>query len=87
MVRWDDWNEQGTAMIRAKARYRNQALELDLPLALAEGAEVQIDIHFTAEAQEAEHEGWTELGISRLEEEWDRPEDRIYDNWKTLYGV
>lgn len=75
------------AMIRAKGRYRNQTLELDQPLALAEGTAVEIDIHLTDEAQEAEHKGWAELGMNRLEEEWDNPEDAVYDDWKTLYGV
>jgi hypothetical protein len=74
-------------MIRTKGRYRNQTLELDQPLALAEGTEVEIDIHLAQEAPGAEHRGWAELGMSRLEEEWDNPEDAVYDNWKKLYGV
>jgi len=74
-------------MIRTKGRYRNQTLELDQPLALAEGTEVEIDIHLAQEALGAEHRGWAELGMSRLEEEWDNPEDAVYDNWKKLYGV
>ena len=74
-------------MIRTKGRYRNQTLELDQPLALAEGTEVEIDIHLAEEAPGAEHQGWAELGMSRLEEEWDNPEDAVYDNWKKLYGV
>jgi hypothetical protein len=74
-------------MIRRKGRYRNQTLELDQPLAVAEGTEVEIDIHVAEEAPGAEHQGWAELGMSRLEEEWDNPEDAVYDNWKKLYGV
>ena len=74
-------------MIRAKGRYRNQRLELDQPLALAEGTEVEIDIHLAEEAQGAEHQEWAELGIQRLEEEWENPEDAVYDDWKKLYGV
>ena len=54
-------------MIRTKGRYRNQTLELDQPLALAEGTEVEIDIHLAEEAPGAEHRGWAELGCSRLE--------------------
>ena len=69
-------------MIRAKGRYRNQAVELGQPLALEEGAEVEVDIHLANE-----HEGWTELGMSRLEEDWDNPQDAVYDNWKKLYRV
>jgi hypothetical protein len=68
-------------------RVLHQNLELDQPLALAEGAEVEIDIHLAEEAQEAEPKGWAELGMNRLEEEWDNPEDAVYDDWKTLYGV
>ncbi|MBI4641692.1 MAG: hypothetical protein HY731_13425, partial [Candidatus Tectomicrobia bacterium] len=74
-------------MIRVKGRYRNQMLELDQSLALAEGTEVEIDIHLIAEARGAEQQGWEELGMSRLEEEWDNPGDAVYDDWKKLYGV
>ncbi len=74
-------------MIRAKGRYRNQMLELDQPLTLAEGTEVEIDIHLAEETQRAEHQGWAELGMRRLEDAWDNPEDAVYDDWKKLYGV
>ena len=74
-------------MIRTKGRYRKQTVELDQPLALAEGAEVEVDIRLVEEPQGAEHEGWTELGMSRLEEDWDNPQDAVYDNWKKLYCV
>ena len=39
------------------------------------------------EAQGIEPQGWAELGMSRLEQEWDNPEDAVYDDWKKLYGV
>ncbi|MCX7015725.1 MAG: hypothetical protein NTW86_24760 [Candidatus Sumerlaeota bacterium] len=68
-------------MIRAKARYRGQTLELDQPLALAEGTEGEIDIRVAEEAQESERQAWAELGARRLEEEWDNPEDAVYDDW------
>jgi hypothetical protein len=74
-------------MMRAKGRYRNQTLELDQPLALAEGTEVEIDIHLAEEAQGTEHQEWAALGMQRLEEEWENPEDAVYDDWKKLYGV
>ncbi len=74
-------------MIRAKGRYRNQTLELDQPLTLAEGTEVEVDIHLSEEAKSVEHRGWSELGMSRLEEIWDNPEDAVYDDWKKLYDV
>ena len=50
-------------MIRAQGRYRNQTLEPDQPLALAEGAEVEIDVHLAVEASGAEHQEWAELGM------------------------
>ena len=71
-------------MIRIKGRYRNQAVELDHPLNLADGTEVEVVI---SPAGEEHQEGWAELGMNRVEEEWDNPEDAIYDDWKTLYGV
>jgi hypothetical protein len=74
-------------MIRAKARYRNQALELEQPLALPEETSVEIDIFPAGETRDSEKEGWQLLGMERLEEELDNPEDTIYDDWKKLYGV
>ena len=74
-------------MIRTKGRYRNQTLELDRPLTLAEGTEVEVAIYLAEQAESSEHHGWVELGISRLEETWDNPEDAIYDDWKKLYGI
>jgi len=74
-------------MIRATGRYRNQTLELDEPLGLADGAEVEVDIRLADEAPSGEPQGWAELGMNRLEEEWDNPEDAVYDDWKKLYGI
>ena len=71
-------------MIRATGRYRNQKLELDHPLNLREGANVIVEIQPVTEGEEVQ---WSELGMSRLEEEWDNSEDAIYDDWRTLYGV
>jgi hypothetical protein len=64
-------------MIRTKGRYRNQTVELDQPLNLADGTEVELEIHLADEK-----EGWMELGMSRLEEEWSNPQDVIYDDRK-----
>ena len=69
-------------MIRTKGRYRHQMVELDQPLNLADGTEVELEIYPTDEK-----EAWMELGMSRLEEEWSNPQDSIYDDWKKLYGV
>jgi hypothetical protein len=74
-------------VIRAKGRYRNQTLELEQPLAIAEGTEVEIDVHVGQERESSDDQGWAGLGIGRLEQEWDNPEDAIYDDWKKLYSV
>ena len=71
-------------MIRTKGRYRNQTVELDQPLNLADGTEVEVVI---LSEEESEEEAWKELGMERLEAEWDNPQDAIYDDWKKLYGV
>jgi hypothetical protein len=76
--------ESSPNMIRATGRYRNQKLELDQPLNLREGANVIVEIQPVTEGEEVQ---WSELGMSRLEEEWDNSEDAIYDDWRTLYGV
>jgi hypothetical protein len=60
---------------------------LDEPLAVADGTQVEVDIYPADEVQAAETHAWGSLGISRLEEEWDSPEDAIYDDWKTLFGI
>ena len=69
-------------MIRTKGRYRNQTVELDQPLNLADGTEVELEILLSDEK-----EAWMELGMSRLEDEWSNSQDAIYDDWKKLYGV
>ena len=74
-------------MIHAKGRYRNQVVELEQPLAIPEGTEVEVDIHVGKSQESGEGRAWAELAMSRLEEEWDNPEDAIYDDWKKLYGV
>ena len=54
-------------MIRIKGRYRNQRLELDQPLNLPEGEEVEVEIH----PVRSEAEGWRELGMERLAQRLD----------------
>ena len=34
-----------------------------------------------------EEEDWQALGISAFEADWDNPEDAIYDDWRTHYGL
>jgi hypothetical protein len=42
----------------------------------------------TVEPQVAsENDEWRQLGIDRLEQEWNNERDAIYDDWRRLYGV
>ena len=74
-------------MIKAKGYYRDRRVELDKPLDLAEGTQVDVEIRPAEEVRQDEAAAWAEVGMSRLEEEWDNPQDAIYDDWKKLYGV
>ena len=74
-------------MIRSKGHYRKQTVELEQPLDLADGTEVEVVIQPADAGHSTEQEAWADLGMRRLEEEWDNPEDAIYDDWKRLYGV
>ncbi len=74
-------------MVRAKGRYRNQMLELEQPFALPEGTQVEVDVYVAEEARDSEEHAWELLGTARLEEEWDNPEDAIYDDRKRLFGI
>ena len=71
-------------MVRAKGTYRNQALQLEQPLGLPEGTHVEIDVYPTGEPRDSEDEGWRLLGMERLAEELDNPQDAIYDDWEKL---
>jgi hypothetical protein len=74
-------------MVHATGRYRNQRVELDQPVQLADGTAVEVQIRPIAESDRTERAHWAQLGMDRLEEEWDNPEDAVYDDWKKLYGV
>ncbi len=67
-------------MIRVRGWYRQQKLELEHPLELAEGTEVEVLV-YPAEEEEA----WRELGMSRLEQEWDNPEDAAANDRRKLH--
>ena len=71
-------------MIRVKGRCQNKSLRLDQPVDLPDGTEVVIEIHPVGDTED---ERWRDLGMTRLESEWDNPDDAVYDNWKTLYGL
>ena len=44
-------------MVRAKGQYRNQMLELEQPLALPEGTQVEIDVYVAEESRDSEAHG------------------------------
>jgi hypothetical protein len=67
-------------MIRLKGRYRGEELELDQPLDLPEGTEVVVEIRSVTGDQGSDDEALRELGMSHLEEEWNNPQDAVYDN-------
>jgi hypothetical protein len=46
-----------------------------------------LDIRPVTGDRPSDDEAWREVGMSRLEEEWDNPEDAICDNWRKLYGM
>ena len=71
-------------MIRVKGRCQNKSLRLDEPVDLPDGTEVVIEIRPVCDAED---ERWRDLGMTRLESEWDNPDDAVYDNWKKLYGL
>ncbi len=35
----------------------------------------------------ADETDWQKLSLTTFEQEWDNPDDAIYDNWRELYGV
>lgn len=74
-------------MIRVTGRYQKQSVELDAPLSLSEGTVVEVVVRVKADPSTIERDEFADLGMARLEEEWDNPEDAIYDDWKKLYGV
>ena len=67
-------------MIRATGRYQKQSVELDAPLSLSDGTVVEIVVRVKADPSTAERAEFSDLGMARLEEEWDNPEDAIYDD-------
>ncbi len=64
--------------------YRNGKIELVEPLELPDGSTVEVEIRLVT--PEVEDEAWRDLGMSRMEEEWNNPKDAVYDDWRRLYG-
>ncbi|MGQ0592408.1 MAG: hypothetical protein ACT4QB_07075 [Gammaproteobacteria bacterium] len=71
-------------MIRLKGTYRNQTLELERPLPFSDGEVLEVDIR---SPEDELREGWSQLGMERLEQDWDNEKDAVYDNWRKVYGV
>jgi hypothetical protein len=71
-------------MIRLKGTYRNQTLELERPLPFSDGEVLEVDLR---SPEDESREGWSQLGMERLEQDWDNEKDAVYDNWRKLYGV
>jgi hypothetical protein len=63
--------------------YRNGKIELDQPLDVPDGSVVEVEVRLVT--PEEEDEAWRELGMSRLEEEWNNPKDAVYDDWRRYY--
>ena len=45
---------------------------------------VEVVVRVKADPSAIERDEFADLGMSRLEAEWDNPDDAIYDDWKTL---
>jgi len=71
--------------ITIKGRYTKQRIELDLPLAIKDGDEVELQLVSVHSVNE-ERDAISSLGMERLEEVWDNPQDAVYDDWKRLYA-
>jgi hypothetical protein len=48
-------------------------------------AKLLLDSLMSDEAQD--EADWQNLGLTAFQQEWDNPDDAIYDNWRELYGV
>lgn len=70
--------------IRVLARVQGGKLEMDQPISLPDGETVEVTIQHSDETESKE---WHEVGMSRLEEEWNNEQDAAYDDWRSLYGV
>ncbi len=74
-------------MFRGTGRYRGQSVELDLPIDISDGTEVEIVVRVKPNPGDVEDAEFRELAMSRLEDAWDNPVDAIYDDWRSHYGL
>lgn len=74
-------------MWRGTGRYRGQTVELDEPIEISEGTEVEVVVRVKTVMNSDEDAEFRDLAMSRLEEAWDNPDDAVYDQWRSLYGL
>ena len=60
-------------------------LKMEQPLTLPDGTPVEVDVYLADEPRRSEENGWSILGMARLEDEWNNPAYAIYDDWKKLF--
>lgn len=41
----------------------------------------------SAENESRDRDDWLTLGLTAFQRDWDNPEDAVYDEWRTHYGV
>jgi excisionase family DNA binding protein len=54
------------------------------------GAPIRIkhsDLDTLAKPVNRKPDAWSQLSSAAFNQDWDNPDDAIYDNWRTLYGV
>ena len=71
-------------MVRVRGQYRNGRIELEQPLNLPDGSDVEVAI---LPAEEPADDDWRDLGMNRLEEERNNDQDAVYDDWRRLCSV
>jgi hypothetical protein len=48
-------------------------------------AKLLLDSIIAGDAEDAAD--WQSLGLKMFEADWDNPDDAIYDDWRSLYGI
>jgi hypothetical protein len=72
---------------RAQQLYETQVKNLPIAERLQLIKLVIDDLSNVVTQQEGEDEEWTALSLESFHQEWDNPEDAVYDNWQEAYGV
>lgn len=64
----------------------NERGEINLPkLPLKNGTQIEVIILIPDDDKETEE--WAQFSVEAFAEDWDSPEDAIYDNWEEAYGL